>query len=309
MTDKTTSSSNPKKRRTYEQKLIDKARNMQEALDLEIYLLQNILNDALSQDTYLDWDSMKRSPLHIPFKDEPKLKDYVPETSGNLDNMPLIWKVYFEQQYGQGKSRYLADKAAYDTRVKSRRENVDRRNRKSEQQKLSFFKGRPRAVKSYFNKVLHASKYPPSFPKQYRLDYMADSRHLIVEYELPSMDIVPAVKEHRYTRKLSIITQTPMARQLRIQLTESVIAQIALRTIHEIFQADRTEKVDLIWFKGYAKVTDQITNKDIRLPVVRINITRRQFLDIDLSSVDPVKYLKDLDRKFSPNLARLVSQA
>jgi len=251
----------------------------------------------------------EKVPAPYPVQRRAQVEGLCARAPGNLDNMPLIWKVYFEQQYGQGKSRYLADKAAYDTRVKSRRENVDRRNRKSERQKLSFFKGRPRAVKSYFNKVLHASKYPPSFPKQYRLDYMADSRHLIVEYELPSMDIVLAVKEHRYTRKLSIITQTPMARQLRIQLTESVIAQIALRTIYEIFQADRTEKVDLIWFKGYAKVTDQITNKDIQLPVVRINITRRQFLDIDLSSVDPVKYLKGLDRKFSPNLARLVSQA
>ncbi|MCY3857496.1 MAG: hypothetical protein OXG25_01165, partial [Gammaproteobacteria bacterium] len=54
-----------------------------------------------------------------------------------------------------------------------------------------------------------------------------------------------------------------MAKILRTQLTECVIAQIALRTIHEIFQADRTEKVDLIWFKGYVKVTDQITGVSI----------------------------------------------
>ncbi|MCY3857497.1 MAG: hypothetical protein OXG25_01170 [Gammaproteobacteria bacterium] len=160
MTVKTASSSNSKKRRTYEQELIDKARNTQEAPDFEISSLQNILNDALSQDAYLDWDSMERSPLDIPFKNEPKLKDYVPETPGDLDNMPHIRKMYFEEQYDHGESRYLADKADYDTRVNTCREKVNRRNRKNERLKQSFHNGQPRAIKSFFNKVLHASEYP-----------------------------------------------------------------------------------------------------------------------------------------------------
>lgn len=309
MTDKTISSSNAKKRRTCEQESKVNASNMQEEFDLEYSALLNILKDALSRDAYLDWDSMKRSPHDIPFKDEPKLKDYVPKTPRDWDNMPPIQEIYGKQQCEHQESEYLADKEDFDTRVKSWRERVNRQNRNIERQKRSFLKGRRRAVKSYFNRVLHASKYPPSFPKQYRLDYTADLRHLFVEYELPGPDIVPAAQEHLYTGKLNKITQTPMARQLRMQLIGSVSAQITLRTIHEIFQADRTEKVDRIWFKGYAKVIDQITNIDMQLPVVSIYTTRRQFLDIDLRSVDPVKYLIGLDSKFSRNLDRLASLA
>lgn len=134
---------------------------------------------------------------------------------------------------------------------------------------------------------------------------MPESRHLTMDYELPGMDIVPEVKILRFSEKLHKTALSPRARRRCIQLNGSVIAQIALRTIHEIYQADRTDKVDLIRFKGYVKVTDLITNYDMPLPVARIDITRRQFLDIDLRSVDPVECLKGLDKAFSPALERL----
>lgn len=302
MAEKTTSSSNTKKRRTYEQELTDKARNMNEAFELEYCALQNILNDALYRDAYLDWDSMIRSPHDILFKNEPVLKDYVPKTPDDTDNMQAGLKTHFEQQYAEGERKYLAAKADHDERIRDRRARVNRRNRNIKRLKKSFLSGRPRAVKSYFNRVLHASEYPSSFPKQYSLDYTPEPRHLIVEYELPGVDIVPEVKNHRDTRKRNRITQNPLVRQYCIQLSGSVIAQVALRTIHEIFQADRTKKVDLIWFKGYVKVTDQITHLVRQLPVVGIRITRRQFLDINLRRVDLVECLKGLDSEFSRRL-------
>ena len=292
MSEKTKPSSNTKKRRTNGQELIDKARIEKVVLESERSALQNILNVALSRDAYPDWDSIKRSPYNIPFKKEPKLEDYVPAPPDDPDNIPPIQKMYFEQQYANGEQKYLAAKATYDTRVKDRREKVNRSNQKIERLKKSFPKGKPRAVKSYFNKVLHASTYPFSFPKKRSLDYTAESRHLIVEYELPGMDIMIG---------------TAAATRHEIQLSGSVIAQIALRTLHEIFQADRTEKVNLIWFTGYVKVTDKITNQEIQLHVVRINIIRHQFLDIDLHSVDPLECLKGLDKKFSRNLDHLVA--
>lgn len=309
MTAKTTAGSNTKKRRSREQALIDKARNINEALDGEYSALRNILNDALSRDAHLDWDSMKR-PLHdISLKNEPSLKDYVPETPVDLKNMDPVLKRKFERKCAEGARKYLAAKADHDARVKDRREKANRRNRKIERLKASFRSGRPRAVKSYFNRVLHASEYPPSFPKQYSLKYIPEPRHLIVEYELPGVDIAPEIKNQRNRGKLPRIARMPMARQRLMQLCGSVIAQVALRTIHEIFQADRTEKVDRIWFKGYVKVTDRVTDQDKLLSVVRIRITRDKFLSINLRSVDPVACLKGLDSKFSHGLDNLADQS
>lgn len=159
MTGKTAPNSNTKKRRAREQG-IDKARDMNEAYDLAYAALQNILNHALSRDAWLDWDSMKRPPRKISFKNEPDLQEYLPETPDDLDNMPLISKPLFDLQHEQGKASFLVAKAGYDARVKDWRKRVKRRNRNIERLKESFLGGRPRAVRSYFNRVLHASEYP-----------------------------------------------------------------------------------------------------------------------------------------------------
>ncbi|WP_243374400.1 hypothetical protein [Geotalea sp. SG265] len=58
------------------------------------------------------------------------------------------------------------------------------------------------AVLDYCDSVLSNSIYPDYFPKEWDLDYNAETRTLVVEYDLPAPEGLPTLKEVQYIRSL-----------------------------------------------------------------------------------------------------------
>ena len=64
-------------------------------------------------------------------------------------------------------------------------------------------------IVSYLSSVLDDSPYPAGFPKKHRVAFVSESRQLVVEYELPTLTIVPAVKAYKYVASRGAIDETP----------------------------------------------------------------------------------------------------
>src|SRR5581483_10488404 len=72
-----------------------------------------------------------------------------------------------------------------------------------------FAAGDPSAIVEYFSLVLDRSVYPEAFPKQHRMAFVPESKQLVLEYELPTVDAaVPGVKQHRYVRTRDAIEES-----------------------------------------------------------------------------------------------------
>ena len=227
----------------------------------------------------------------------------------------LPWKKSeYERSYEQGEERYKRAerkyqkaKEDYECRMNGLREEASEHNRKIETLKENFAAGKPEDVKNYFNRVLHARDYPEVFPHKWEFAYVPDSRQLAVEYDLPTFHAMPEVKAYRYVKVRDETTQTPMPQSQRKQLYASILAQIPLRTIHEIYKADRTEAVDTIIFNGYVKTIDPSTGKPGQFCLVAVSTTRHQFLDLNLELVDPQECIKGLKGRFSRKPEDLVA--
>ncbi len=111
-------------------------------------------------------------------------------------------------------------------------------------------------VLTLFELALQASVLPEGFPSEWRLAYVPSSRQLVVEFEFPSADIVPNVKAFRYVKTKDEVTTTARpATQIRA-LYASVLAQLTLRVLYEVFCADRGRFVDTAVFNGMLRATD-----------------------------------------------------
>ena len=53
--------------------------------------------------------------------------------------------------------------------------------------------GSPTAVVDYFTMVLGSSSYPENFPQHAKIAYVPESKQLVIEYDLPSFEVVPEV--------------------------------------------------------------------------------------------------------------------
>ncbi len=153
--------------------------------------------------------------------------------------------------------------------------------------------------------VLQRSDYPSSFPRHFRIAYVPESRQLVVEFELPPASVVPNVKAYKFVKTKDDITSTARpAAQIKTLYT-SLVSQISIRTIHELFEADRGRCVDTLVFNGYVNTIDLATGRPIKPTLVTVRTTHDVFRQLDLAHVDPQACLQYLGASVSKSPAEL----
>ena len=67
--------------------------------------------------------------------------------------------------------------------------------------------------------------------------YRPESRELLIEYELPRHDAVPAVAGYRYVKSRDLVQPEPRKETQTRRLYSELLARITLRTLAEAFDA------------------------------------------------------------------------
>ncbi len=89
-----------------------------------------------------------------------------------------------EQELSQAKAAHEAEAAKIVARA-------EEDNREVDELKEQFAAGVPDAVVTYFSLVLDASSYPETFSRHHRIAFVPESKQLVIELELPAVDVVP----------------------------------------------------------------------------------------------------------------------
>ena len=161
------------------------------------------------------------------------------------------------------------------------------------------------AVAAYFTAVLESSAYPDDFPLHALVAYVPESRQVVIESDLPPLGVVPEAGSYRYVKARDEITGSARPTTQRRGLYSSVLAQVTLRTLHEVFEADRSGKVAVVVFNGHVDTVDPGTGKQVRPCLVTVRATREAFTDLDLSRVDPLECLRRLGAAVSKSPTEL----
>lgn len=210
-----------------------------------------------------------------------------------------------DEEYREAMDRYGREKADWQEREKIARTKFDEREaaRKAEVAEHNaavqdfasrYSSGDPEAVGEYFSLVLERSLLPEGCPEIFRLAYNPDSRQLIVEHTLPTLDIVPAVGDLSYVRSKDEIREKPRKKGDIKEIYERTIAGISLRVIHEMFSSDAAGVVQALVFNGVVETISPSTGEEIRPCIVSARVTRGDLSRIQIEKVDPVACLRSL---------------
>lgn len=153
--------------------------------------------------------------------------------------------------------------------------------------------------------MLATSAYPSYFPHAHSVALNPQSRLLLVEHQLPAMADLPTLQEVRYVISRDQFIEKHITQSDLRQLYDSVLYQIALRTIHELFLADEGNYLALIVFNGYVQSTDLATGHQINPCIISVQANKTEFVGIDLSNVDPKACFRRLKGVSSANLHSL----
>ncbi len=208
--------------------------------------------------------------------------------------------------YESTRQRSLAEaKALFERQVAEAQQRVAAQHAEINNFQRELSTGSPAAIVDYFTMVLASSNYPDAFPQHAKLAYVPESKQLVIEYDLPSFDVILDVGSFKYVKTKDEVTQTARPLTQRKTLYSSVVAQVTLRSLYELCKADRIGQIDIIVLNGYVASTHKGTGHPIRTCLITVRTSRDTFTQLNLSKVDPLVCLNVLNASVSKSPAEL----
>jgi restriction system protein len=296
----------------------------QKALDALEHLLTSVLEEDHEVDLSLLVDNSEyaaakpTSPVEEPIPREPDSND--PEFRARLNLFTRIipplrtkerervaakfreakkkWSEDMAARWQRGektREHFQKDLAAWDIKRAKWLEERDERNAAMDAWTKAYVARAPETIPDYCKLVLSTSKYPDTFPADAAaIDYIADSRTLVLDYCLPDISALPTLKEVKFIASREAIQEVYVSDTWLNRIYDSVLYQIALRSLYELFQADAATAIDSVVFNGWVNSIDKATGREVNGCILSIQASKSEFMSINLANVDPKACFKKL---------------
>lgn len=248
-----------------------------------------------SRDTYF-------SKISKPSAIEKLIPGWEKRYQKQLDEAERLYKEYqdkFEAFAAERNKKITSLREEYDKEKQAFELKIQQRNQETDEFEKAYQSSDPTAIVTYCTMVLERSDYPDDFPQEFRIAYVPDPKELVLEYELPHKSVIPSTIEYKYTKTKDVIEEKPRKSSEIKELYQDIVAAICLRTIHEVFEADQGNKLDVVVFNGFVNEIDPATGKDIRPCLISIRATKDKFQEINLAKVEKKACLRNLGAQVS----------
>jgi restriction system protein len=236
-------------------------------------------------------------------------REKIAEAQNTFNEDHLQWQVSVKRidianadavaSYEDALKNWKADKAAFEANQKKRNEDVD-------SHRAAYLNKQTDAVVDYCDLVLSGSQYPDSFPKSLQIEYRQEAKMLLVEYSLPNADAMPRLKEVKYVQSRDEFTESFLTESAFERMYDAALYKITLRSIHELFAADKIDAIITIVFNGWVRAVDPATGQETNGCILSIQVNKDEFMSLNLAKADPRACFKKLKGVGSSKLAALV---
>jgi restriction system protein len=301
----------------------ESTQELNDEIDEKIAGLESLLIDTLSVDDRIRFTDLKINSVLPEFTIPPELRPGLPLVATVVPPLgtfeawipgakakhqhaindamhdDLAQKEAFDRAEDGKISQVIHLRQTHDKLVSVHVETQQRQNAEIDDFEAAYMACDPDAVVAYNQMVLERSEYPEEFPQEARVGYGSDSKELIVEYELPGISIVPAVHEYRYVKTKDVIEAKDRKHTEIKQRYQDVIASLALRTLHEVLEADQSNAISVVTFNGLLHTVDPSTGLDATVMLISVRTSKEEFIGLNLARIDKIVCLKNLGAKVS----------
>lgn len=299
---------------------VEQARFSSISAEQDIQEHENILNSALKKTVSFDWESYKKTQAYE--EEEPSFKIPEPSEKDALPKSNFIESISknYKAKRTQAREKYLQDLTkkwvdaknlftkkhkTWEKKKKAHEAKQQEWNDSINQQKESYEKGKKEGVEIFYENLLLASEYPPKFPRDVQLEYKEKDKVLLVEYELPDIEDIPKYKGEKYNRTTGKTEKIELPKSTRETLYDNVLYMITIRTLHEIFKNDELDHIQSVGFNGFVNTLDKATGIKKTIYILSLYVKRPDFLELNLSQIEPKSCFKGLKGVASTKLSQL----
>jgi restriction system protein len=205
----------------------------------------------------------------------------------------------FQRSDAERLQRFAADKARYDAECAARDREAAEANARLDALVQGLAYGVEEAVQEYVSIVLSNSVYPESFPVEHDFEFSSALKELTLTALVPPPGAIPSIREYKYVKAKDEITSTALPQKDAKERYRSAITQVAVRSIHEVFESDRAGRIQTINLTVATETIDPATGRPKRTPLVAAAADRAAFMSFDLANVVPAATLQHLGAQIS----------
>lgn len=195
--------------------------------------------------------------------------------------------------------------ASWEAKKRNHETAQAQHNQEIDDRESAYIEKNPQAVLDYCRTILNNSEYPPNFPMEHDLQYNQNNGMIVVDYRLPNIDDIPHRTIVKYIKARDEFEDRFLTQAKRNALFESVIYQIALRTLYELFEADAVNALTSATFNGIVVARNPATGHDETKCILSIQVNKDTFMEINLGSIDPKTCFKSLKGVSAAHLSNI----
>lgn len=200
-----------------------------------------------------------------------------------------------------------AERARYAAACTAREAAATEHNQALDTLKANLGYGADDAVEEYVALVFANSAYPDDFPVEHDFEFDPTTAELRLRVLVAAPDKVPSTSAYKYTKSSDEITATALSQRASKDRYASAVHQVALRTMHEVFEADRHGHIKTISLEVSTETIDPATGREVYVLFVAAGAERDSFIELDLANVVPAATLSHLGAAVSKNPFGLVA--
>ena len=186
------------------------------------------------------------------------------------------------------------ERARFDAEIAEHNERID-----TLITNLSY--GTPEAIQEYVSIVVSNSVYPEHFQVKHSFTFEPTTAELKMGVLVPPPSSFPTTKVYKYKKSSDEIANVQLSQKESKDRYSSAVCQVALRTFHEVFEADRRGIIKTIALEVGTEDTVPAIGKIEYIPFVAAAAERSTFIEFNLSAIVPVETLKYLGAAISKN--------
>jgi len=298
---------------------LDEAEERTKEAQAALNELRGVLAATLRVDDRVDWAAMMQPPFSQPRPNERPFLPLPPEPTFDPNAwrqrkgfvtalVPFLAKraeaaasTEFAAAHAKWRERCAATTATneriyaenlrdfedWQRRATAYEESRTKHNASVEQARAAYQSLSPDAVLDYCDLVLSRSQYADCFPKEFELDYHTAAKTLVVDYQVPAPDNLPRLESVKFSRTKSDFIETELTKREFEQLYSDVVFQVALRTVHELFEADVVSVLEAVIFNGHVRALNAGTGHEEIRCVLSVRAGRAAFKAINLRNIEP----------------------
>lgn len=195
---------------------------------------------------------------------------------------------------------------AYSAEEIARKAEVETANEAIRAAHQTLLTGEHAAVIKHFELVVDSSLDGDEDAVSAEIGYSQDSKHVVVDLNLPELSAVPEETTFRYVKAGDRIEATARPIAKRKATYAHLISQVALKCVDTVFRGAPSGIVDCLTLNGMLDTIDPATGQQVRVCLISVRVTADTFQSLSLGQVQPEHCLRSLKASVSRAPAELL---